>query len=416
MSERSPFPAAKRIVFTGRLASMSRSAAVEQVVRGGGSVLPRVSRNTDLIVIGADGWPLQSSGRLTRNLERAEMLEKAGVLVEIVGEAEFMQRLRGYREVETVRSTYTLEQLSRLLGVSGLRLRNWIQQGLIRPSSHEGALVRFDYSDVAAAMSVAKLVRRGISPATMVRSLSKLSRWLPQDSRVAAQVIRLQNQLLVRDRNNQLIESNGQYWFVFDDAEADRGPLSGNAPRECFSAIDADRLFDTAYQQEIGGRAAEAIAQYNEWLARFGEDGAVLFNLANVYLHTQQLVQASDCYRRCLRQDPRRSAAWNNLGLCLARREDLSGAIKALRKALELDAGYTDARYNLADILDEAGCAVEARLAWLVVVRHQPAPELLRYAHARIAALTTACARLNSHSSTIQSSTSTLDALHSSLP
>ena len=44
---------------------------------------------------------------------------------------------------------------------------------------------------------------------------------------------------------------------------------------------------------------------------------------------------------------PRSSLAWNNLGAARRDAGDLPGAVKAIRRALELDPSNTTARFNL---------------------------------------------------------------------
>ena len=60
----------ERIVFTGKLASMTRGQALQIVRSLGGTVESNPSKDTTLVVFGQDGWPLQRDGRLTRKLGR----------------------------------------------------------------------------------------------------------------------------------------------------------------------------------------------------------------------------------------------------------------------------------------------------------------------------------------------------------
>ena len=64
MHDDTNFPEGKRIArFTGRLASMSRVAVTSVVMERGGFVRSLVTRFTDVLVVGADGWPLSLNRR-----------------------------------------------------------------------------------------------------------------------------------------------------------------------------------------------------------------------------------------------------------------------------------------------------------------------------------------------------------------
>jgi tetratricopeptide (TPR) repeat protein len=65
--------------------------------------------------------------------------------------------------------------------------------------------------------------------------------------------------------------------------------------------------------------------------------------------------QAQRQFEIATRVDPGFARAWNNLGVALARRGDLAGALGAYRRALEVDSNLQAAQQNLLDL--------EARLA-----------------------------------------------------
>src|SRR5690242_18142355 len=86
--------AGERVAFTGRLAQMSRRSATELVQRHGGSFSATVNRQTTMLVVGREGWPLRSDGRLTRKLEQARRLKRNQQSPEIVPEEGFFQRVQ----------------------------------------------------------------------------------------------------------------------------------------------------------------------------------------------------------------------------------------------------------------------------------------------------------------------------------
>ncbi|EMI22921.1 O-linked GlcNAc transferase, partial [Rhodopirellula maiorica SM1] len=268
------FPVQWRIVFTGRLASMSRVAAVRIITERGGTVRDRVSQQTDLLVIGADGWPLRKSGSMTRNLRRASELQAAGESVSIIGEAEFLRRLSGSDEAGQIRRLHTLEQLSRLLGVSGLRLRRWNALGLIQAHAPAAIAPMFDYQEVAAAKSLARLIARGVSPRKLADSLRRLQHWLPDHRGLHSSIVALEKRLLVR-HGDSFVDSSGQLHFSFDEecvANFAKDSLTQeSSARSTTQVDDPDFLFDRAFCAESEGRITEAMHAYTQWLGQFGD-------------------------------------------------------------------------------------------------------------------------------------------------
>ncbi|MGV3485325.1 MAG: tetratricopeptide repeat protein [Planctomycetaceae bacterium] len=384
-------------MFTGRLASMSRTEACACVASQGGTVRLRVSVNTDVVVIGSDGWPLSSTGRLTKNLARAEQLQRSGHRIEVIPEAVFLRRLGRFDE--DVRRLHTLEQLSRMLGISGLRLRRWVREGLIRPAEEDGSVVRFDYTEVTAARTLSQFLRHRRSVPTLVQSLERLRRWLPGDGRMADHLLKMRDSLVVRDAAGRIVDSGGQYLFGFDAREslaedtavvkADGYPSASMQPMDTTDA--ADDLFDRAFTLHQQGDLVPAIQLYQRWISRYGSDADVYFNLGNAHAERGNHALAIRALKRSVRCQPDHDRAWNNLGLSLAQIGRRDAAIAALRQALKLDPDYADACYNLADLLDEAGRESEASLLWLRYLAHQQSGQWSDYARERLSAAPLSC-------------------------
>jgi len=201
------------------------------------------------LVIGADGYPLRKAGSVTRNLHRVSQLVDAGCDLIIIGEAEFLRRVSDIKEADPIRREHTLEQLSRLLGISGLRLRRWIEIGLIQCRDDSAICPTFDYRQVATAKTLSRMINSGIAPSKLANSLKKLQRWLPDDCSLRAGIVALENQLLVR-RGDVLIDSVGQLHFSFTELlnESDDSTLAGT-----MISTSANTLFDLAFQYEKDG-------------------------------------------------------------------------------------------------------------------------------------------------------------------
>jgi tetratricopeptide (TPR) repeat protein len=62
--------------------------------------------------------------------------------------------------------------------------------------------------------------------------------------------------------------------------------------------------------------------------------------------------------------------AWGNLGCVLSELDRPDEAVEALECALAIHAGYADAHYHLADILEESGRPEDAADHWRAYLEH----------------------------------------------
>ncbi len=83
-------PAGLSFLFTGKLASMSRSDAGTKTVALGGSLAKSVTKTLDVLVVGDDGSPLFGGGKKGSKLLKAEKLNSGGASIHIISETEFL--------------------------------------------------------------------------------------------------------------------------------------------------------------------------------------------------------------------------------------------------------------------------------------------------------------------------------------
>ena len=117
----------KEVSFTGRLAAMTRREAMDLVVAHGGRFAEVPRPDTDFVVIGEEGWPLQADGHLTRKLSRAKELQQNGASIAIIGEEVFLRMLGLDERCERISGLYTTGQLGRILGLRGSTIRAWVR-------------------------------------------------------------------------------------------------------------------------------------------------------------------------------------------------------------------------------------------------------------------------------------------------
>ncbi|MEK6238060.1 MAG: BRCT domain-containing protein, partial [Planctomycetales bacterium] len=83
------------ILFTGKLATMSRKEAQEKVRQANGSPASSVNAKLNYLVIGDEGSPLYGAGKKGSKQKKAESLIEDGAEIKIVSETAFLQMLAG---------------------------------------------------------------------------------------------------------------------------------------------------------------------------------------------------------------------------------------------------------------------------------------------------------------------------------
>jgi hypothetical protein len=82
-------------VFTGKMATMPRKEAEDQVKRCHGVVASSVTKKLHYLVVGDEGSPLYSGGKKGDKQTKAEQLNAAGANIRIISETAFQQMLAG---------------------------------------------------------------------------------------------------------------------------------------------------------------------------------------------------------------------------------------------------------------------------------------------------------------------------------
>ncbi len=375
-----PSLAGQRVAFTGRLSSMTRLEAAEILPARGASLARCVTRATTILVVGERALPLNSTGRLSRNLYAARALQMTGHPIEIIAEDELLRRLGWAEQGACAGRRYSVLELVRVLGVGRDRLRNWIRAGLIEPVERRGEVPYFDFRQVSRAKHLLELLEGGVAPRSVRRSLLQIRRWTAELEETLHCLSRLERdgrRLVVHGPDGSRREPQGQWLFRFDqDDEAPALPFR----RETTN----DDLFAAAVKLEEEARFSEAAEAYRRLLELEGPDPVVSFNLANALYAAGETEAAAQRYRQVVELDPYAAEAWNNLGNVLAEIGDYRRAVQALQRALSIVPAYADAHYSLADALDEIGAAREARPHWEAYLRAEPLGEWADHARRRL--------------------------------
>ena len=186
----SPALAGERVAFTGTLASMTHAQAAELVERHGGMATEHVSRQTTMLVIGEEGWPLDDDGHISVKLQLAQRWRDAGAELRVVNESDWLLLLGLTERRDEIRRLHTPAMLSQLLDVSVHVIRGWERAGLIRPVKRVYRLPYFDFQEVTSARRLSQLLAAGVPRREIEESLSQLPAVLRGDQRPLEQLWR----------------------------------------------------------------------------------------------------------------------------------------------------------------------------------------------------------------------------------
>src|SRR5262249_18589912 len=316
---------------------MNRADAFALVTRRGGKPRERVTKDTNTLIVGELGWPLQDNGRPSKSLIQAKTYG-----VPIVSERRFLEWI-GKMAPEEQAKTYTADELAALSKLPADVVEQLSMFGVIEVR-HD----RYGFRDLAAARQAAQLLGSGIGLSVITRSLREIRKWLPH--------ARLSNLRLCPESKERILveqarghtDSKGQ--FVL--------------PVEEMHDLDAEEAFVQAQSAEEAGDLGSAESLYRRVMKLDPNDPAAGLNLGNLLRVQNRTVEAEAAYRRVAKADPKFAPAWHNLADLLDESGRLTEAVDCARRALTADPQYADAMFNLALFLQRLGNHAEAAIWW----------------------------------------------------
>ncbi len=389
----------RRVVFVGRLASMSRREAEQFVRAAGGRVLDRVGAKADVVVVSDDAHDLDRllaerelfSDEMRDAISRGEM--------ELVRESELWGRLGLVDAGQGIERLYTPAMLAELIGAPIAAIRQWHRRGALVAKREVRRLAYFDFEEVRVARKLAALLAAGCSLSAVNRRLDELSRLLPESPRpLADPAVVVEGRRLVIRRGEGISEPSGQLLIDFDAAKpqaaGDGGPvaipfvaaLGGGPMRQSGGThpMAADDLRTLAAELEESGCQEQAVDVCRAILASGDFTPDDHFALAELLYQAGDLSAARERYYAAIELDEDFVEARSNLGCVLAEQGDLSLAEAAFRGALEYHPDYADAHYHLARLLDRVNRSSEASRHWQLFMNLAPASPWADEARERI--------------------------------
>lgn len=347
--------------------------------------MPHVSRQTTMLVIGEEGWPLEPDGRPSQKLECvSRWRDEEGVAIRILNESDWLHLIDLDERREEVHRLYTPAMLNQLLGISTGTIRRWERLGLIKPVRKVLRLPYFDYQEVTCARRLADLLASGVSREELEASLVRLRNLWPDAARSLAQLELLarDSHVLIRDTEGLREPASGQRHFDFeppspplqsDDANAEMGehpatlPMADLDDRVRWSTDDWVR--EGCWLLETNEIAA-AIEAFRLCLMERPADPELNFLLAEALYRRGNVDGAIERYYAAVEADHNYIEGWMQLGCLHAERREFAAALDALDVALDLHPDYPDAHWHAGNILSQIGQTEKARDHWENYLRY----------------------------------------------
>lgn len=123
--ESSPALQGERLSFTGTLASLTHRQAMDLAEQHGGATTHSVSKQTSMLVVGEEGWPLETDGKPSVKLQQVTEWRLQGLDIKVVPESKWLHLLGLEERRRDVHRLLTPAMLSQSLNVSVGLIRHW---------------------------------------------------------------------------------------------------------------------------------------------------------------------------------------------------------------------------------------------------------------------------------------------------
>ena len=378
----SPCLQGERVAFTGTLASMVHRQAHELVESNGGIATQHVSKQTTLLVIGEEGWPLEEDGQPSIKLQRVEALQAQGIDIQIVSESNWLRLINLDERQSEVHRLYTPAMLSTLLGISVNVIRRWERVGLIRPTRRVFRLPYFDFQEVSSARRLSELMSAGVSRTELESSLSKLQGVLGDVDRSLAQlwILAQDNRVLCYDGRGLIEPKSGQRLLEFDGEEAAAAAprvetieISSDADEAVVAEDQQGWSFEQWYDQGCElldqNEADKATEAFRLCLMKRPDEPEAHFHLADALFRQGNTLGALERYHVAVELDHDYIEAWTQLGCLHAELGQFESALEAYEIALTTHPEYPDANFHTAQVLHQLGRTNDAITYWEAYLR-----------------------------------------------
>jgi tetratricopeptide (TPR) repeat protein len=250
--------------------------------------------------------------------------------------------------------SFTVRQVSEMLGLSPARIRAYASKGFLTPERGERGELRFGFQDLVLLRTAGELNAARIPQRKVRRILERLRDQLPDGRSLSAIRIAADgHRVVVRDGDAVWNPESGQSLFDFSVRElADRAsPFMKERQEE---DLGADGWYELGCDLELADLEA-AQAAYERAIDLNPSHADAHVNLGRLLHERRAPAAAEKHYRAALRVDPDHETAAFNLGVALEDLGRVREAIEMYQEALRVDPDNSDAHYNLAGLLEKRG-------------------------------------------------------------
>lgn len=370
----SPCLQGERLSFTGTLASMTHRQAMELAEQQGAATTHSVSKQTTMLVVGEEGWPLERDGTPSVKLREVTEWRQQGLDIKVLPESEWLHLLGLEERRRDVHRLLTPAMLSRSLEVSVGLIRHWERIGLIQPVKKVYRLPYFDFQEVACVRRLSELLQAGVTQHELEESLSRLQAMLPGTEHSLAQLTLLarDHHIVIRDEAGLIEPISQQRLFDFEgDTEAE--PLAASeaipllpcpvAPSSFFPKTASDWLERGSHLLEVD-RGADAVEAFRCALMSDPSNPETHLHLAEALYRIGNLAGAFERFHVAVELDRQYLEAWTQLGCVAAELGQTQSALDAFDIALQSHADYPDAHFHKAELLHRLNRTDEAVPHW----------------------------------------------------
>lgn len=363
---------------------MTHAQAAGVVHEQGGNATEHISRQTTMLVVGEEGWPLEDDGTPSAKLHEVEEINRGGGSIRIVEEAEFLHLVGLSESRSEVQRLYTPAMLSTLLDVDVHIIRRWERAGLIRPVKKVYRLPYFDFREVNSVRRLSQLLDAGVPRSEIEASLRRLSGYSHGVERPLEQLNLLarDRHVVLRDDHGLVNPGTGQRLFDFDVPESQPGTSNANDIEEDNPSIPFLKVAEasehwTARDWFVEGcrkHADEdivgAIESFRLSLMTEPQNPECHYYLAECLYRQRKVEAALERYYIAAEEDHEYLEAWVQIG-CLHRElSEPQQALDAFRIALEVHPDFAEAHYHKAEVLHDLGRSAEASGHWETYLKY----------------------------------------------
>ena len=259
---------------------------------------------------------------------------------------------------------YSRTDLLRILRLTARQLTAWEKAGLLAPAEN------YSFFDLLQVKKVRDLCARRVRPAVIRESLQAMQKQVAgmENPLLEAGAWSTGARVIFRHEGKALEPIAGQFVMDFDPADK---VVAANAK---VRAIPSDETLAELFARGIAleedpATQTEAIEIYEKVLELEPQHAAAHINLGTIFYNRQDYVKAEHHYRAAIEADARYALAYFDLCNVLDETGRVPEAIKAYATALLLAPTYGDAHYNLALAYEKMKQPRKALRHWRAYVR-----------------------------------------------